>query len=409
MSESAMREVQRAHDAALGPDDPLADARQKKVDFHAYTAWGWRATDELKSDGGPSMTFVQPEPLIVWLQFALENAHNNKDLKSAFLRILGRGDRGVLGDDHMLVGIQEAARKMSPTVAAPLQQYYKMQQLHRVLAPIRVAGATSPGKDRAAQRVHQGVVGGLFSANPKIKSAVDRMTDQYTLIAMLAIMARSFSASFATHCANLAGGRSGKLRAVEPKTWGRMTAKWRKEHDLVERNHGLQHASLNVDPIRVGVESSDAQCQLAVWGRVQDAFGEPLRVKNLFTDEDAVGGSKLRFVLINVPFKTTVTYRQWIGSPDYLAALEGCNMAEPDNNAPMYFSVADKAFRSPDILAAIGEEEVGFVGEVQLHLATYIVARKKTHLWFKVERAPNWRSLNLDCKKHAGYDGQQHN
>lgn len=140
---------------------------------------------------------------------------------------------------------------------------------------------------------------------------------------------------------------------------------------------------------------------MGVWEDVQAVF-TVLRVTNLFAADAELGASMLRFILINVVHATGITFKAWVGSRAYVAAIEACKAAEPDN---YNFDAADEAFRTRDLFAAIGDNEIKIVSEVQLHLSNYLVARRKTHLWFKVERVDDWSNLVADCRKYSGYTG----
>ena len=409
MTEAAVREAQRAHDAPLGGDDPLASPEQKGL--CRGIQWGWVAVDDPAAaeaeTGDKRKTYAKKRSVVAWLTFAVQCAHHSKAVKTALLRTVARGFSSHVGDDNKSVfdAIKAKAKAMGPTVAPGLDAYFEQHKLGSLLAPIQVAKKGAEGGGGGGMPLHQGVLGGnaLFSTDPGIKRAVDEATRSHRtiLIAMLAIMARAFTAAFTDDVQSGLGSAPREVRGVDSKTFGRMFTKHADEHEPVLEEHGLQLASLNLDPMRVGIQSDTPEDELKVWERVRTKF-EPLRAKNLFCgDSDAVGESGLRFILINVLWKPQVTFGEWIGSPEYEAALEGCKEAEPDWDV---FDSADTAFRNRSLLSAIGKKDIAMVCEVQLVLSVYLEARKKTHLWFKIERAPGWVQLNLDCgAKYSGY------
>jgi hypothetical protein len=209
------------------------------------------------------------------------------------------------------------------------------------------------------------------------------------------------------------GGELGVCRVVDVKTFGRMKAKraYHGEHPPVEREHHLAAGSLNVDPIRVGVQSTTAEQQQQVWRRVQATFPKVCRVKNLFAQDAEVGAAGLRFILINVLYDSGVTYRTMLGSPEFAAAVEEAKQAnltvdedgKPRSVADSFFAVSFDAAAEwlRAMLPTIGDTPVQMIAEVQLHLDYYVDIRKQTHLWFKVERSPDLPTLRVDCAKHV--------
>ena len=65
--------------------------------------------------------------------------------------------------------------------------------------------------------------------------------------------------------------------------------------------------------------------------------------------------------------------------------------------------VTEDADRFPKTVAALpglATQPITLVAELQLHLSHYLVMRKRTHLWFKIQRAVTLSDLRRDCTPH---------
>ena len=397
MPKWVVEEAQKAHSCYSGDHEAASVVNA----FYGWAKLAEGSSSDLDAAGQCYTTVIKINAAVRWLVFSLRNAHHDKRLKEAFLRIVGRCIVTSEQNKRILhAPLVRAAQALAPTVAPGLEAYYVQHKLRKRLA--RIKGP----KTKTGGPLHQGVCNSLFSTEPgtatrAIRDACETVLDlgeihRYEITTtVLAVLARGFADAFTAACAGLGAGGAGELRVVAPKTATRMGTKWTAEHEEVEIKHRLTEGSLNLDVDRVGIESADADHQLVVWDRVKKVF-PVLRVKNLFTDDAAVGDSKLRFILINVLFKTGVTFREWVGSPGYEAVVERDS-----------YNIADGLLQNKDVLDAIGTEEIALVCEIQLHLSTYVAARKHTHLWFKVERSPEMMDLMNDCRKFAAWPPAQ--
>jgi hypothetical protein len=101
---------------------------------------------------------------------------------------------------------------------------------------------------------------------------------------------------------------------------------------------------------------------------------------------------------VNVQFQTNVTYKEWVTSPEFTKNVKSAiaaNTGWKDNLGDAAKVLRELVKKVPEI----GSAKIELVCEVQLHLDRYVQARKKTHLWFKIQRAKDIYDLRSDCEK----------
>jgi len=111
-----------------------------------------------------------------------------------------------------------------------------------------------------------------------------------------------------------------------------------------------------------------------------------------------------RYILVNVRFETDTTYAEWAASATFEDNVHAAGRA--NNTTPFgdfHYSAEGSVLRKLiTTVPEIGAAKISMVCEIQLHLDKYITARKRTHLYFKVERADNIYALKRDCRVHFG-------
>jgi hypothetical protein len=220
-----------------------------------------------------------------WMRFALVYAHLHPPLKRCVLRLLARTHSS---NAEVLSALKAECVQLGKAVAPELEAYYESQVLGSVLAEIAARRA-----DVGGAPLHQGVACPLF--DPKHMVALDTAKAKKRITygtffltqAMLVILSYFVDPLFRAACeANLVGpeGSDAVLRPVAVKSFTRMHNKWDDEHKEVEKTHGLVAGALNLDPVRIGVQSATPVGELEVWRRLEAAFPDAvMRVKNLFT------------------------------------------------------------------------------------------------------------------------------
>ena len=104
---------------------------------------------------------------------------------------------------------------------------------------------------------------------------------------------------------------------------------------------------------------------------------------------------------MNVLYKSDFTYAQMLASPRFDDAVARAVLAEETaSSRGAYLAAAEVLKRMVAKDTALAGRNVDMVAEVQLHLARYVQARKITHLYFKVERSPEWQRFVDDCKQY---------
>lgn len=400
------------------------------VDVAAF-AWSCPPTQDVGGDwdggwGAGSRANCDLKDVIAYLQFAMEHAHNDKRLKRVFVRIISRGSLAI-GDEvtparcPMLTPLKAKAAALSTVLRPELDAYYDEQVKGSVLPSIRhVASERGAG----AAPLNQGEHAPWLSpeVRPLVHAAVRAAnsfgvgaTEDSIMIYMLVIIAHFLNASFVEACRSAVwvdgAENDATLTEVAVKLRDRTGTKWMHEHKAVERTHKLAPGSLNTDLFRLGLLSKTPEQQHRTWGLIQKHL-RVLRLKNLYALDAEIGDAGLRFALVNVLFESEFTYESMVASPSFDAAVISAEAAEKTDvvnenvieNSIVQdnYAVAASAIRAMvrDNVASIATHKVAMVGEVQLHLDRYIVARKLTHLYFKVERAPSWRRLVMDCRKY---------
>lgn len=374
-------------------------------------AWAWAShpyPHGWASDGN--------ERVLDFLEWCLERClHRNM-----VLRILSRAsdtpesykhDKATYENHAVFDRLRPFCAKLALTLAPALGAYYRTHDLKNVLHPINVPMSTAFEARRPGMLTQEAF---LAFAHPdvslKLREIWHELTKdemwgsskglpfQWGMLVLLILLATALEEVYEAQCAGLATNED-RSRRVPIKTYERMQAKALGDHRGFDGFPG----ALNLDMLRKGLASPDAADQLATWDRVRKRFNV-LRVKNLFDDDDNVGGAQLRFILVNVEL-IGPSFAE-ICAPGVLErALEKARVANrsigagggglPGGN--MSACVINSLRRLLEEMPAIGSTPVRIAVELQLHLDEYLKARRKTHLWYKVERADSMHFLVKDC------------
>lgn len=201
-----------------------------------------------------------------------------------------------------------------------------------------------------------------------------------------------------------------KVRDVNPKLFGRMQNKLEADHARdVAANPALGSVApgaLNLDAVRKAVCVETAEEQAQVWETVQAKFPNGvLRVKNLFTSQDS-GANGMRFVLVNMPFSSSYVtwsslltlHKQLIDravSAAWLANVSWASQTQWQETAKVLCAL----IKEPQFAHKFAHSKISMIVELQLHLEYYVNCRKKTHFWFKLQRADSIAALRSDTAK----------
>lgn len=228
---------------------------------------------------------------------------------------------------------------------------------------------------------------------------------------MLLLLAEYIDPYFDIACANLGTKTNSPQRKVAVKSIDRVLGKARFDHATGPHPRSGQNLDMN----RKAVCSKTAREQVEVWSDVQKAFPakKTVRVKNNFQKSDAetlaMGG--MQQILINVVAEAknspgaAITYLEMVNSREFKAiGRSRIEFNSSDNSDWRHRSGYGDAFNLLTELAKtvkeVGDAPVRAIAEIQLHLAFYLKARKKTHVWFKITRAANVEALRGDCSNH---------
>lgn len=223
---------------------------------------------------------------------------------------------------------------------------------------------------------------------------------------ILVILAHACQPHFVRQTAHVGRRHNSVIKTAPPKTRNRMANKAASDH----RGKAQPVCQHNVDLCRESVASETAKDQIGVWEDINNAF-QVLRVKNTFEDETGDDTAGMQQIIVNVLLEPKacggqlpLTYGELVKSIGFQDAVESIRaLSKAGNSVGNTFEKAVALFRvmageeAGGEVVSLADEPVRLVVEIQLHLQHYIAERKKTHLWFKVDRADRLEHLQRDC------------
>jgi len=373
-------------------------------------------------------TWYQAERTLQYVIFGIEMAHLHRGIRNCTLRLLA----GVpISRLSVWQKVQGTAAKMSSTLVPELLAYRQEEGL-----VAQLGGLSCPCAGRGSQQVTQKDYFACFdpaaeksqpSSDPEHtsrrirgldleKNGVHMDADPDACWSMsngvcglaLILVSQYLNLQFTERVGKLCAGSGSKVHAAPPKTYGRTMEKVNgdfKESGDCE-NCGcpepkVQHVK---DVMRCSLQAPTAADQLKNWQALLDSDDfEVLSLKNTFAlpDAEAEATGGMMQLLASVVY----TGRDASGEPLTFAGM----VADKKKLSAAVAAVSEREehLKVMDGLmltvleyfggAFLSEKPVRMVAEVQFHLDWYVNQRKKTHLWYKIQRAETPSALRRDC------------
>eukprot|EP00037_Helgoeca_nana_P018668 m.179410 g.179410 ORF g.179410 m.179410 type:complete len:474 (-) comp24535_c0_seq1:25-1446(-) len=356
--------------------------------------------------GAPNLLHDNVKAYLIWV---LERAHCNHHAKRTALRIFSQLPDSC---EELFTDLKEVVVQLAEDLAVEMDGHCSREGLRDVLG-----GLTIPDRDPAAPPLSQALFFAPMSPHVQacLRSLITRLGKhdyENILLRLLILVSHILDPEFNGFVTDIAAWSKVpvKVRDVNPKLFGRMQNKLEADHARdVAANPALGSVApgaLNLDAVRKAVCVETAEEQAQVWETVQAKCPNGvLRVKNLFTSQDS-GANGMRFVLVNMPFSSSYVtwsslltlHKQLIDravSAAWLANVSWASQTQWQETA----KVLRALIKEPQFAHKFAHSKISMIVELQLHLEYYVNCRKKTHFWFKLQRADSIAALRSDTAK----------
>jgi hypothetical protein len=179
----------------------------------------------------------------------------------------------------------------------------------------------------------------------------------------------------------MARGNDAEFRLTSPKSIARMKDKCNSWSDH-RRENGCRPA-LNIDALRLLAVAQTSENLFAAAHAIAVKYGGVLRAENGFAAADAPAEFGVRAVVLNVIFRPGYTLGQLRSRPEVQALWQSHILSEPEGGQPRgrWQAEAQQAYQYL-MGEDIAEQDVAFIGEIQLMLASSFRVRKQvTSCW----------------------------